>query len=541
MRRRWYLLLVVVAACSARAAELMISGDNHTLRTRPAGAPPSSPQRTPVLVLSLDGVSRDLLYDLLHRRELPNLAALIGDHAYFDDSLLATLPTTTMPAWVSTMTGKTPAEHGVTGNEYFIRETATFACPAPISFTSVQPTLAIYTEDYLDKLLEVPTVYELLRARDPSVLIWVAMNHIFRGADRLLLAKRRVITKALVSKLVLPPDQAQPRLFAAVDRGAIRNVVEHLDERVLPDILALYLSGPDLYAHHAPEGPDAARRMYLHDVIDPALGKLVARLRARGLLDRMWIVVVADHGMTAVVNDRAHALGASAAPREILRRAGFRVRAAKQYVPAGDPSNAVLAYGGAMAYVYLADRSLCPKATAVCPWEQPPRYREDVLAAAEAFHRANRDGPLLQGTLDMILTRRPVPFAESDVPFEVYVGDGTTVPVEDYLREHPHPTYVRFAERLRQLAVGPYGERAGDILLLAHNGDRARKEDRYYFAREHYAWHGSPSAADSEIPLIVANRQWSTDRIRELVQGVLGDEPYQWKITELMLAMRSER
>ncbi len=107
----------------------------------------------------------------------------------------------------------------------------------------------------------------------------------------------------------------------------------------------------------------------------------------------------------------------------------------------------------------------------------PPRFHEDVLPVAEAFFRANRDGsyvPQLRGTLDLILTRRPAPPAEDDAPFEVYVGGGRLVPVEAFLEAHPWPTYVELASRLRDLAAGPHGERAGDVVLLANNGNRSR-------------------------------------------------------------------
>jgi len=72
------------------------------------------------------------------------------------------------------------------------------------------------------------------------------------------------------------------------------------------------------------------------------------------------------------------------------------------------------------------------------------------------------------------------------------------------------------------LAVGPLGERAGDILLLAHNGDRDRPEDRYYFAEPYRSWHGSPSKLDSEIPLIVAHPARSDRAIGRLVRSALG-------------------
>jgi hypothetical protein len=443
---------------------------------------------------------------------------------------------------VSALTGVPPAEHGVTGNEYFIRETRTLACPAPVSFNSADPTLEIYTEDYLDKLIDARTVYERLRAEDRNILIWIAMNHVFRGGDSLLLPSRDVLGKAIKAfgELVVgSKEKASHDAFAALDTGTIDTVVEHLASGPTPDLLTLYLSGTDLYAHIASEGPDTARRAYMRQVVDPALGKLVARMRQRGLLDRTWTIVVADHGHTEVDFDHAHALGGDDGPPvKVMRAAGFRLRPFKRDVDAHDPFDAVLAYGGAMAYVYLADRSLCPGPHDVCAWDRPPRYREDVLAAAEAFRVANETGPDMKGMLDMILVREPRAYREIDRPFEVYVGDGATVPVEDYLRAHPHPTYVAFAERLRELAVGLHGERAGDVLLIPHDGDRASPSDRYYFASEYHSWHGSASRADSEVPLIVANRRHDGAQIAAWVRPVIGNQPRLEKLTTLIMRLR---
>ena len=497
------------------------------------------------MLVALDGVSRNLLYDMLRAGELPNLAALVGGdglaHAHLDGSLLSTLPSTTMAAWVSALTGVGPADHGVVGNEYFVRETRRFECPAPVSFSSAKPTLEIYTDDYLDKLIDSPTVYERIRQRDPNVLIWIAMNHVFRGGDALLLPNRDVLAKAIsaVLEILVDPHQASRDAYAALDKGAIDTVVEHLASGPTPDILTLYMYGTDLYAHVASEGPDRARRAYLKEVIDPALGKVVERLRQRGLYDRMWTIVVADHGHTEVPHDHTHAMaGTDGGPPQVLRAAGFRLRPFARDVDANDPFSAVLAYGGAMAYVYLADRSQCAGAHDVCPWLRPPRYREDVLAAAEAFWQANEHGPVMKGTLDMILVREPRQVQDIDLPFQVYVGGGRAVPVEQYLREHPHPTYVQFAARLRELAVGVHGERAGDVLLIAHDGDVADAGERYYFAAPYHSWHGSPSRDDSEIPLIVANRHHTAAEIAPWVKRVLADKPRLYKLTDVMMGLR---
>lgn len=549
------LLAASANGCGApKVAKLVVSLDEVKLRERAAGTPESSPGKPPILYLAIDGVGRDILYDLLRSGKLPQLGSLLGrtgaefPHAHFEDQLLSTLPSTTMAAWTTTMTGVGPAEHGVTGNELFIRETRTFACPAPVSFSSATPTLEIYTDAYLDRLYGVPNVYERMRQKDPDVLIWVGMHDIYRGADRLLLAKRAVLVSAFEAFVETAArkaleDKESRALYEKLDDGAIERVVDALRAGPLPDVLTLYLSGTDLYAHVAEEGPDQARRTYLEQVLDPQLAKLASALRARDALATRWVVLSADHGHTQVVHDDQHALYTKddEDPPAVLRRRGFRVRPFKRDVDEKDSFSSVLAYGGAMAYVYLADRSGCPTDKDVCDWKQPPRYEEDVLAAADAFYENNEDGsivPQMRGVLDMILTRRPKPYAQVDAPFEVYVGKGKTVPVDAYLKEHPHPTYVAVDARLRDLGVGPHGERAGDVLLLAHNGDRDKPQDRYYFAAPYRSWHGSPSRQDSELPFIVANPLQSSAAIGNYVKGVLGDRPFQQKVSDVLLGLR---
>ncbi|HSN30070.1 MAG TPA: alkaline phosphatase family protein, partial [Kofleriaceae bacterium] len=138
MRLAALVLALTTIGCSTKAVKLVAGGTDQKLRDRPDGAPQASPAPPPILVLALDGVSRDLLYQMLRAGELPRMTELLGGdglaHAYLDDSFLSTMPSTTMDAWVAAMTGRPPADTGVAGNEYFIREKRQFACPAPISF-----------------------------------------------------------------------------------------------------------------------------------------------------------------------------------------------------------------------------------------------------------------------------------------------------------------------------------------------------------------------------------------------------------------------
>jgi hypothetical protein len=562
--RRWLfgaaLVLGLASACSAtmKTAELLVTDTERTIRERAPGEAQSSPHRAPILVIAFDGVNRGLLYEMLERGELPKLTDLLSGegksfpHAYFDSSLVSTMPSSTMAAWTSVFTGAPPAEHGVTGNEFFIREEARLAAPAPVSFNDAKPTIEIYTDDYLNALIQVPTVYERLRAEEPQILIWVALSQVYRGGDRMIFATSTVLADALeegVVKVVKKASlQTRPdrSAFEMLDNDVVAKVVSALDEEgPLPDVLTVYLSGTDLYAHVAEEGPDQARRAYLREVADPALGRLAEKLRQRGALKDRWVVLTSDHGHTPVRHDREHALWTDGedSPPGLMRKAGYHVRPFQEKVAKDTPYDAVLCEGGATAFIYLADRSTCTGKSRVCDWRLPPRYEEDVLPLAEAFYRNDLDGklvPRLKGTLDLVLTRKPRPYSDTDLPFEVYVGDGKTVPVTTYIQQHPHPTYVEIDTRLRDLAAGPRGERAGDIMLLAHSGDRDIPDQRYYFASLYRSWHGSPSHQDSDIPLIVANPHHSSERIHDRVEQALGPRPRQQRVTDLLLALRSQ-
>ncbi|HJQ83207.1 MAG TPA: alkaline phosphatase family protein [Candidatus Binatia bacterium] len=547
------LLAVAGSGCALRMAQLVGTGDSRELRERPEGAPRSSPDRPGILLLALDGVDRSLLYDVLRRGETPGLARLLGGergfpHAYFDDRYLSTLPSSTMVGWVTALTGVPPARHGIVGNEFFIRERRQLAAPVPVTIDDTTPVLACYTDDYVDRLSLAPSVYERMREDDPAVLVWVAMQQFHAGADRLLLTDRAVVAKAFQAFM---EDEADRHLegkksravYEKLDDEIVDVVTERLAHGPVPDVLTVYLSGTDSYAHIADEGPDAARVTYLREVLDPLFTRLADRLEERGALANRFVVVTSDHGHTEVLHDDRHSLATTGPdePPALLEKAGFRVRPFELDVSDTADFDVVLAYQGAMAFVYVADRSTCSAPGTPCDWTRPPRFREDVLALADTIYRNDRTGaavPALEGTIDMVLARRPVPYAADDLPFEVYVGNGRLEPVATYLRRHPHPAYVDLDARLRDLAVGPHGERAGDVLLIAHNGDRKRAEDRYYFASRYRSWHGSPSATDSRIPLIVAHPRRSTAEIRTLVAGALGARPYQQKLTDVLLALR---
>lgn len=544
---------LLLAACLALSAcaggKILVEGDVRELRPTAAQAHPSHVGPRPkLLVIGIDGIDRSLLYQLLRNGQLPELAALLGGregatlpHALLDETVLAPLPSDTLPAWASVFTGKTPAEHGVTGNEFFLRGTRTFACPAPTTFDTNDPVVETYTEGYCNRLLPVPTVYERLRAHEPDVSIWVALSQFHAGADRLLMPKQTVIENTYTEFLAnAVSGRGTNDTYKDIDLLSLRGIQAELEAHPTPEVLTIYLPGADLFTHVSEDDPTHVRSRYLREVLDPELGRLRRTLQEKNELSNRYVLVVSDHGHTQVLPDEEHAITTrdDDSPKAVLEAAGFTLRPFRRTVSDDHEFDAVLAYNGAFAMVYVADRSQPDGPT---DWTRPPRLEQDVLAAAEAFHQADATGahaPSLKGSLDLILARAPRPHAEVDLPFQVYLGGGRLQPIGEFLRENPRPDYVDLERRLDELAVGPAGDQAGDVLLLAHFGDRDQPSERRYFSAPYRSWHGSPSRQDSEVPFVVAHPGRTTQELEAIVRPVLAANPRLGAVTDLMLQLR---
>ncbi len=110
--------------------------------------------------------------------------------------------------------------------------------------------------------------------------------------------------------------------------------------------------------------------------------------------------------------------------------------------------------------------------------------------------------------------------------------------LEAYLAAHPHPDYLEMPGRLQNLTVGPYGDRAGDVILIAHNGDQKEVEGRYYFASLYHSWHGSPSKKDTQVPLILAHPTKSRAVLESQVSRALEQGHSVAAVTRLLLGLR---
>jgi len=90
---------------------------------------------------------------------------------------------------------------------------------------------------------------------------------------------------------------------------------------------------------------------------------------------------------------------------------------------------------------------------------------------------------------------------------------------------------------MRWLSAGPYGHRAGDILLLARSGLERPIEERFYFSHPYRSWHGSPTLQDSHIPFILARQGDTGERLQAIVNAVVRKSPSQLDFVPLVRAL----
>ena len=517
--------------------EMMAEGGERVLRE------PMRPVRGAdrVLVVALDGVGEGRLRAALAAGEMPRLAALLGDslggglfaHGWAASGVPSVFPSETAAGWAAVYTGRRPAETGVTGNEWYDRDSLQTFAPVPLSVGTIEQTLKIWSDDFMGETIATPTLFE--RA---GVRAHVSMGFVYRGADLLTppdLNDVGDLLEGAVGAVFGGRDEAYEELDDDTWEGVARGVEGY----GLPDLQVAYFPGVDLVAHGS--GAEA-QRSYLRDEIDPHIGRVLDLYRERGALESTTVVVVSDHGHTETLDDDRHSLdaGGDDEPPALLDSLGWRLR---DFSVGADSSDAdlVMIYDEAVAMLYVADRSACPAEGDVCDWTRPPRLEEDVLPLARALRDAGASADTLAvgglaGALDLVFARASDPSGRTSPPYRVLDGD-RLVPVADYLRRAPRPDLLRLEDRLRWLTDGPLGHRAGDVLLLAKAGAGFPVEERFYFGSPRASGHGSASVSDGAIALVVARAGASGAALRDRVRAAVGSAPTQLSVTPLVLAL----
>ena len=238
----------------------------------PAPSRPAAGNPTPLLLVSIDGYRADYF----DRGLSPVLAALARDGVHAD-SMQPSFPSLTFPNHYTLVTGLRPDHHGVVNN------------------TMEDPALGRF--DMKDRRAVADA-----RWWNGGMPLWVS-------ADRQGLKTATMFWPGTEAPIHgLHPDHWQPFDAKVTPDQRVAKILGWLDlpPAQRPSFLTLYFDAVDHAAHeHGPDSPEVDQA--LRD-IDEALGRLVAGLRQRGLLDRINLIVLADHGMAAVPADHSIAI-----------------------------------------------------------------------------------------------------------------------------------------------------------------------------------------------------------------------------------------
>ncbi|HKN01237.1 MAG TPA: alkaline phosphatase family protein [Candidatus Binataceae bacterium] len=533
--------LLTLTSCSS--VKLLVHGGERQIKHEPR---PSEPGPY-VLIFAFDGAGYDQLMAAINSGKAPAMAGMLGkpeggglyEHAYSAPNAISILPSTTIAAWSAIFTGAPTAWNGVSGNEWFVREEMKFYAPVPVSVEEMDDNRAMITNGLVGKSVKSPTLFQ-----QAGVKSSVSLNPVYRGADYFTVIDPVSMVALYTEFLVRAGGEKSPEkidIYEALDKDSVPKLLASIEEHGVPKIQVVYFPGIDLYTHLAVD-PLPMEVGYLETVTDPLVAQVLAAYQSYGILDQTYIVIIADHGHTPVLRDPQHALGADPndGPAAVVKAEGFRPRKFVLNPGANEQDyQAAFAYQGAIAYVYLADRSTCPSPGTTCDWKRPPRYKEDVLPVARAFYNSNKTGrqvPLMKGTLDLIFARVPTPAGKDTLEYEIFDGH-RLVPIWEYLIRHPRPDLIQLDRRMQWLSAGPYGNRSGDILLLSRSGLNNPIQNRYYFSGPYHSWHGSASPQDSHIPLIVARQNYPSAKLKQLVDKVAGPQPSHLALVPIVRAL----
>jgi predicted AlkP superfamily pyrophosphatase or phosphodiesterase len=247
------LAALLLAACAPSAREVR----------EPVPAP-----EFPLLLVSIDGAHPGRLF----RGDTPNLDALArrGTHA---EGMRPSYPSLTFPNHYTLVTGLRPDRHGIVDNRMRDPELGGF---------SMQDRAAVGDGRWWDdgEPLWVTAQAHGLRS---ATMFWPGSEAAVRGVR---------------------PDRWYPFEHGLPEARRVATVLGWLDLPAAkrPHLMTLYFERVDTAGHVF--GPDSAQARAALATVDAAIGELVAGLEARGLRERVNLVVVSDHGMAGIHPDR---------------------------------------------------------------------------------------------------------------------------------------------------------------------------------------------------------------------------------------------
>ncbi len=270
-RRHHFVLVESMNRFALALAALVLAACAH--------APLLPPEPAPVILISVDG----LRSDYLNRHASPTLSRLAAEGARA--SMRASFPTITFPNHYTLVTGLRPDHHGVVNNRM------EDAARPGVTFTLSNRDIAADPIWWND-----------------GTPLWVTAERAGVHAGTMFWPGSEVEIHGVRPSQWLPFDQSMPG-DARVD-----TLLSWLDlppaER--PRFFTLYFDIVDTAGHRF--GPDSEETNAAVTSVNSSIARLLAGLAARGLEGRANIIIVSDHGMADVSEDRIIDLDALAPP-----------------------------------------------------------------------------------------------------------------------------------------------------------------------------------------------------------------------------------
>ncbi|NOZ19943.1 MAG: hypothetical protein GXP25_02525 [Planctomycetes bacterium] len=245
------------------------------IRDRPFGhrhTGPESVKGTAAVVFFADGVNADIFQELLDAGRLPNMKKYFVDRGLYVEHCTANVPSVTLANETSVVTGLFTGHHGITGINWFDRNRLIWRDYATIG-----------QKNTLDTDYRAMTLFERLRGYTTFSIFYQA----HRGA-----------TKFVENWVSAGP----PYFFGwynlvdriTLSRFSILAEVSHLRNE-FPKFTIAYLLAPDMEAYRSGTSGNAYRRDLIHT--DAQIGRVVRDFENAGILDKLVLVFVSDHGM----------------------------------------------------------------------------------------------------------------------------------------------------------------------------------------------------------------------------------------------------
>ena len=267
---------------------------------------------TKIIVIELDSLSKDTLYDSLD--ELPNISEIIrgkdkSAHFVYVPSVETIIPSASIPANVSMYTGVYPDQHGIFSTSWLDR-----------TKVKVYNRLT-YPQNRINSMLAergVKTIFDY--AREGGRSTFVSMLFIGKGVEpenwirsNALMWCNGFWLNIFTDFIPVPePAHADKRGTRGFLKGHIYSLSDGIEgfyakHNTLPDLMVIHYSGFDIFSHYPHRFQYREKwpmkdiqRYYLKEIIDPQIGRIVAWLKKIDKYNECIFFFIADHGMTKI-------------------------------------------------------------------------------------------------------------------------------------------------------------------------------------------------------------------------------------------------